>query len=232
MASGNDVALAAAFDGYKTAVAYVGDIDALVPVIGELEPMLRRQHDLLRLPWVSFESAFPALAAGDWPTALARIEDSLVIARQIGSMAHASWHLATVGGIARLQGRLDDALAIGREALAASAPHAWAPPVAAAELGITLLEAGARDEAIALLERTLSAVGKDGAESSRLRCLAPRPTQRTRPGNEKAWSNPLRRSPSPCHRSADHVLYCNGPTFSRTARIFRNTGRPRSALRS
>ena len=172
-ASGNEVALAAAFDGYKTAVAYVGDIDALVSVIGELEPMLRRQHDLVRLHWVTFESAFPALAAGDWPAALARIEDSLVIARQIGSMAHASWHLATVGGIARLQGRLDDALAIGREALDASDLHAWVPPVAGAELGITLLEAGARDEAIALLEHTLSAVGKDGAEGSRLRCLAP-----------------------------------------------------------
>jgi len=113
-ASGNEVALAAAFDGYKTAVAYVGDIDALVPVLEELEPMLRRQGDLLRLHWTTFESAFPALAARDWPAALARIEDCLVIARQIGTMAHASWHLATVGGIARLQGRLDDALAIGR----------------------------------------------------------------------------------------------------------------------
>jgi len=172
-ASGNEVALAAAFDGCKTAVAYLGDIDALVPVIGELEPMLRRQHDLVRLHWATFESAFPALAAGDWPAALARIEDSLVITRQIGSMAHASWHLATVGGIARLQGRLDDALAIGREALDASALHAWVPPVAGAELGITLLEAGATDEAIALLEHTLSAIGKDAAEGSRLRCLAP-----------------------------------------------------------
>ena len=37
-------ALAAAFDGYKSAVAYVGEIDALVPVIEELEPMLRRQR--------------------------------------------------------------------------------------------------------------------------------------------------------------------------------------------
>ena len=172
-ASGNEQALAAALDGYKSAVAYVGDIGMLVPVIEELEPMLRRQGDLLRLHWTTFESAFPALAAGDWPAALARIEDSLVIARQIGSMAHASWHLAIVGGIARLQGRLDDALAIGREALDASALHAWAPPVAGAELGITLLEAGARDEAIALLEGTLARADQDGAEASRLRCLAP-----------------------------------------------------------
>jgi DNA-binding SARP family transcriptional activator len=172
-ASGSEVALAAAFDGYKTAVAYVGDIDALVPVIEELEPMLRRQGDLLRLHWTTFESAFPALAAGDWPAALARIEDSLVIARQIGTMAHASWHLATVGGIARLQGRLDDALAIGREALEASALHAWSLPVAGAELGITLLEAGERDEAIAVLEGTLATADQDGAEARRLRCLAP-----------------------------------------------------------
>jgi hypothetical protein len=56
-ASGNEVALAAAFDGYKTAVAYVGDIDALVPVIEELKPMLRRQGDLLRLHWTTFDGA-------------------------------------------------------------------------------------------------------------------------------------------------------------------------------
>jgi tetratricopeptide (TPR) repeat protein len=174
-ASGNEQALAAAFDGYKSAVAYVGEIDALVPVIEELEPMLRRHGDLLRLHWTTFESAFPALAAGDWPAALARIQESLAIGRRIGSMAHASWHLAIAGGVARLQGRLEDALATGREAVAAteSAPHTWSTAVAGAELGTTLLETGARDEAIALLERTMSIVGQDGAEASRLRCLAP-----------------------------------------------------------
>jgi len=173
--SGNERALAAAFDGYKSAVAYVGEIDALVPVLEELEPMLRRQGDLLRLHWTIFESAFPALAAGDWPAALARLEESQVIGRRIGSMAHASWHLAIAGGVARLQGRLSDALATGREAVAATeaAPHTWSIAVAGAELGTTLLEAGARDEAIALLERTMSTVDQDGAEASRLRCLAP-----------------------------------------------------------
>jgi tetratricopeptide (TPR) repeat protein len=137
--------------------------------------MLRRHGDLLRLHWTIFESAFPALAAGDWSLALARIQESQVIGRRIGSMAHASWHLAIAGGVARLQGRLDDAMATGREAVAASesAPHTWSTAVAGAELGITLLETGARDEAIALLERTLSTVGQDGAEASHLRCLAP-----------------------------------------------------------
>jgi len=172
-ASGSERALAVALDGYKSAVAYVGDISVLVPVLGELEPMVRRQGDLLRLQWTTFESAFPALAAGDWPAALARIEDSLVIARQIGNLAHASWHLAIAGGIARLQGQLDDALAIGREALDASALHAWGKPVAGAELAITLLEAGARNEAIAVLEGALAIADQDGAEASRLRCLAP-----------------------------------------------------------
>jgi tetratricopeptide (TPR) repeat protein len=150
-------------------------IDAPVPVLEELEPMLRRQGDLPRLAWTIFESAFPALAAGDWPAALARLEESQVIGRRIGSMAHASWHLAIAGGVARLQGRLDDALATGREAVAATeaAPHTWSIAVAGAELGTTLVEAGARDEAIALLERTMSTVDQDGAEASRLRCLAP-----------------------------------------------------------
>jgi tetratricopeptide (TPR) repeat protein len=173
--SGSERALAAALDGYKAAVAYVGEIGELTPVIAELEPMLRRQGDLLRLQWTIFESAFPALAAGDWAAALARIQESQDISRRTGSRAHASWHLAIAGGIARLQGRLHEALATGREALAAteSEPHTWSTAVAGAELGTTLLESGARDEAVAVLERTLSAADQDGAEASRLRCLAP-----------------------------------------------------------
>jgi DNA-binding SARP family transcriptional activator len=173
-ASGSEEALIAALDGYKAAVAYAGDFAAFGAVREELEPMLRRRGDLVRLNWTLFESSFPAIAAGDWDAATALIGEALAVARRTGTMAHASWHLATGGALARLQGDLDGALRTGREALAASEaePHAWTMGIAAAELGTSLLESGARDEAVALAGRALADLPADGSESRRLRCLA------------------------------------------------------------
>jgi DNA-binding SARP family transcriptional activator len=174
-ASGDDEALAVALDGQKASVAYLGEIEALRSVIEELEPLLRRLGDLRRLPWTLFESAFPALAAGDWPAAVACIEASLDVSRRSGSMSHAAWHVAILGAIARLQGRYGEAVTIGRRAVAVSteAPHAWSAAVTGAELGTTLLEMGAPGEAEAVLVRTRVVVSRGGGEAALLRCLAP-----------------------------------------------------------
>jgi DNA-binding SARP family transcriptional activator len=174
-ASGDEEALALALDGYKAAVAYVGDINKLVPVLDELEPLLRRRRDLRLLSWTQFESAFPAIAAGDWAVASARIEESLATGRRVGSMAHGAWHIAIGGALARLQGHQVEALRRGREAVATgeTEPHAWTIAVAAAELATTLLEAGERAEATILLERALTAGPEQETEAGRLRCLAP-----------------------------------------------------------
>jgi hypothetical protein len=91
-------------------------------------------------------------------------------------MSHAAWHVAISGAVARLQGRYDEAVSIGRDAVAMTqqAPHSWAAAVAGAELGTTLLEMGDADEAIAVLARTrIVAASQSGAEASLLRCLAP-----------------------------------------------------------
>jgi DNA-binding SARP family transcriptional activator/tetratricopeptide (TPR) repeat protein len=174
-ASGDEEALVAALDGQKTPLAYLGEIAPLAPVMDELEPLVRRLGDLYRLHWVLFESAFPALAAGDWPGAIARIESALDAHRRSGYGAHAGWHVSVLGAIARLQGRYDEAIGIGRRAVALSeaAPHVWTTAAAGAALGTTLLEAGAVDDAVTVLERALVAASQDGAEAIRLRCLAP-----------------------------------------------------------
>jgi DNA-binding SARP family transcriptional activator/tetratricopeptide (TPR) repeat protein len=174
-ASGDEEALALALDGYKAAIAYVGDISKLTPVLDELEPLLRRRGDLRLLSWTQFESAFPAIAAGDWAAASARIEESLATGRRVGSMAHAAWHMAISGALARLQGHQVEALRRGRAAVATgeTEPHAWTIAVAVAELATTLLEAGERAEATTLLERALTAGPEQETEAGRLRCLAP-----------------------------------------------------------
>ncbi len=174
-ASGDDKALAAALDGRKTSLAYIGEIDELIPVLDELEPLLRRLGDLFRLHWAVFESGLTAVAAGDWLTAKIRFEEALAINRRSGFPAFASWHVAHLGWLARLQGNYDDAHTLGRRAIAMDEemPHAWCGAMGAALLGTTMLESGETADAIALFERGSRLVEQDGAESYRLRCLAP-----------------------------------------------------------
>ena len=173
-ASGDDKALAAALDGRKTSLAYVGEIAELVPVLDELEPLLRRLGDLFRLHWTVFEAGLPAVAAGNWAAAKRRFEEALAINRRSGFPVFASWHVAHLGWLARLQGNYDDARALGRRAIEMDEemPHAWCGAICAALLGTTVLETGETAEAIALFERGRRFAEQDGAESYRLRCLA------------------------------------------------------------
>jgi DNA-binding SARP family transcriptional activator/tetratricopeptide (TPR) repeat protein len=174
-ASRNEEALIAALDGQKTSLAYIGEIGPLAPVLDELEPLVRRLGDLYRLHWVLFESSFAALAAGNWTVAIAGIESALEVHRRSGYRAHGAWHVAVLGAVARLRGRYDEAVAIGRRAVALSeqAPHVWTAAATGAALGTTLLETGAVDEAVAVLETARAAASQDGAEAILLRCLAP-----------------------------------------------------------
>ena len=144
-------------------------------MLDELEPLVRRLGDLYRLHWVLFESSFAALAAGNWTVAIAGIESALEVHRRSGYRAHGAWHVAVLGAVARLRGRYDEAVVIGRRAVALSeqAPHVWTAAATGAALGTTLLETGAVDEAVAVLETARAAASQDGAEAILLRCLAP-----------------------------------------------------------
>ncbi|MGD9986695.1 ATP-binding protein [Pseudonocardia sp.] len=174
-AAASEAALAAALDGRKNALTYLGRFAELGPVLAELEPMLRRCGDLELLQWCVFESAFPAAARADWSTATRRIDDALTINRRSGHPVHESWFVAHLGWIARLRGDVAGALHHGRRAveLAGSLSHRWFVSDAGAVLGATLLEAGERAEAVEVLDRALQRVGSNGAEAHLLRCLGP-----------------------------------------------------------
>jgi DNA-binding SARP family transcriptional activator/tetratricopeptide (TPR) repeat protein len=174
-ASGEDDALAAALDGRKTSLAYLGEVADLRAVLGELEPLLRRRGDHLRLHWALFESGFVPLAAGDSAAAANCFERALEANRRSGIAAFIGWHTAHLGWLARLQGRYADAIALGRQSVALSeqTPHAWCAAMSAAMLGTTLLEVGARAESVELLDRGRRLAERDGAEAYLLHCLGP-----------------------------------------------------------
>jgi tetratricopeptide (TPR) repeat protein len=175
-ASGEPRVLAIALDGLKTAYAYLGEIEQLRPVLDELEPLLRRDGDLWRLPWVVAEGAFPAMAAGRWDEAIARMQEALALNRRSGYVAYEGWFIGTLGWLHRLDGDLETALQYARRALELTegSTHSWWRAAACAQAATTMLAAsGDPDEAIALLEEGRALAERGKAESYLLQCLAP-----------------------------------------------------------
>jgi DNA-binding SARP family transcriptional activator/tetratricopeptide (TPR) repeat protein len=175
-AAHSDRALAHGLDALKNVYAYLGETDPLARTVDRLRPLLSPLGDLEYLPWVVFEGAFPALAAADWEEAERRIDEAVALSRSEGIVSYACcWFVAHLGWVARLQGRLDDAVAHGWAAveLVPDAGPSWFGPAAHTLLAATLLERDERDVAISLVEEALRHAGPEGAESYHLRCLAP-----------------------------------------------------------
>jgi len=174
-AAADDRALATGLDGLKIACLNVGDARGLAAVLDELKPLLRRLNDLVRLQWAEFESAFLFIASADWDQAIAAMQTAIQINRRGGYPTYASWYTMHLGWVARLRGRDEEALRLGRDALEAVGrhEHLWGEAGACALLGTTVLLTGDRTEAIELFERGLAAAQTGGGEASLLRCAAP-----------------------------------------------------------
>jgi tetratricopeptide (TPR) repeat protein len=174
-AASDEHALAAGLDGLKNVHAYLGHTDVLATVLDELDPLLRRQGDLYLLQTAVFESAFVPMAAGDWDQAIAATEEAIEINRRSGWPHWAASYFAYLGWLARLRGRDDQAVSLGRRALhlCQANDHPWVGALVCAELGTTLVAAGNRAEAIELFERGHATAQTAGAEAYVLRCLGP-----------------------------------------------------------
>ena len=174
-AARDEETLVVGLDGLKTAHAYLGHVVELAEVIEEMEPLARRRDDRWYLPWAVFEGSFGAIAAGRWDAARGCIHEAVEMSGHSGYPAHATWFVAHLGWVARLQGDLDGALEHGRHAveLAGRAAHSWWSPTARALLATSLLEAGEVPEARILADDAVAAAGPDAVAACRLRCLAP-----------------------------------------------------------
>ncbi len=183
--AGDDATLVVGLDGLKSAYAYLGHVEGLARVVTEMEPLVRR-HDGWYLPWVIFEGAFGAVAAGRWDEARDRVGEAVEAGARGGFPAHAAWFVAHLGWVARLAGDLDAALVHGRRAVELSGPvgHPWWSPTARALLATTLLAAGRTVEARRVADEAVAAAGPDAVPAIRLRCLAPLAEATAVPGGD------------------------------------------------
>jgi len=174
-AGADEQALTDGLDGLKTACLSLGDTRALAEVLAELTPMLRRRGDLFLLQWAEFEGAFLAVAAADWDRATAAIETAIELNRASGYPHCTAWYMTHLGWLARLRGRNDEAIAVGRRAvdLCEQHEHHWWQAATRAMLGDTLLVSGDRAGAVTLYEEGLAAARRSGMEAYLLRCAAP-----------------------------------------------------------
>ena len=174
-AAADDHALASGLDGLKIAYLSLGDVGALTGVLAELIPLLRRLGDPFLLQWAQFESAFPAIAVANWTAAASAMESAVEINAKTGYPQCAAWYLAHQGWLARLRGRIEEAIRLGRQALERTKQHevTWWQAAACTMLGDTVLLTGDRAWAIELFERGVAAARQAGVEAYLLRCAAP-----------------------------------------------------------
>jgi tetratricopeptide (TPR) repeat protein len=171
----DDHALASGLDGLKTVYLSLGDIGALSGVLAELIPLLRRLKDPYLIQWAEFDKAFPAIAAADWTAAAVAMKSAVEINGTAGYPHTTAWYVAHQGWLARLCGRMEEAIRLGHQAVELTEQHevTWWQATACAMLGDTVLLAGDRAGAIALFERGLAAARQAGVEGYLLRCAAP-----------------------------------------------------------
>ena len=174
-AAADDQALAQGLDGLKITYLSLGDTRALADVLAELVPLLRRRGELFLLPWAEFEGAFLFVAAADLDQAVSAIERAMELTHQGGYPHQVAWFVAHLGWIARLRGRDEEAMTLGRRAvdLSEQHEHGWWQAATRAMLGDTLLLRGDHTGAVTLYEQGLAAARKSGMEAYLLRCAAP-----------------------------------------------------------
>ena len=127
------------------------------------------------MQWAEFDNAFLAIAAADWTAAAAAMKSAIEVNGTAGYPHTTAWYVAHQGWLARLRGRMEEAIRLGHQAVELTEQHevTWWQAAACAMLGDTVLLAGDRAEAIALFERGLAAARQAGVEGYLLRCAAP-----------------------------------------------------------
>jgi len=166
-------AAATAMDALKQVALETGDVETLERLAERLAEIHRRNDDLWMLQFAVFEVAYADLERIRLDRAVAGLEESLSINRQIGDVGNEPLYVAMLGRAHRARGEYADALELGRQAfvLARELEHGEWTAWTAAWLGSTLLELGAFGEAAALLDKGAEAADRSASDLHLVRCL-------------------------------------------------------------
>jgi tetratricopeptide (TPR) repeat protein len=188
-ASGDERLVAVALDSLKLVALLLGRIAEVERYGDELRRMYARRNDRWLEQFVDLETAFASIAACRFDDARERLERALATNRELHDDGNEPLIVGTFSPYHRCRGDLDQAVGIGRRAfvLARERRHAEWIASTASQLGGTLLQAGARDEAVEVLREGAEAAARSGAEMHDLRCagLLVRAFARRGPGGDR-----------------------------------------------
>ncbi|MDX6637440.1 MAG: hypothetical protein QOJ01_951, partial [Solirubrobacterales bacterium] len=163
-----------ALDALKLVALQLGDLERLEKLTSRLiRTLAADQGDRsFYLHWVLLEAAFVPLGAGRWEEAIDLLDEALDLARRGGTKMHEPLFLDALCWTYRSRGDYERAVEQGRLAselayeVGSNEWAAWAD----ATLGWALLEAGAEEEAAAVLERGMRAALEGGVPAPVARC--------------------------------------------------------------
>ena len=187
-ATGDDLLRATALDALKPVALMLGRLDDVERFGDELRPLYARRNDRWLQQFVDLETAFVSIVRCRFEEARDRLDRSLAANRELHDDGNEPLHLGTFSHYHRCRGDLDAAVETGRRAflLARERSHQEWTAFAASQLGGTLLQLGAPEEAVEVLRTGADAAERSGADLHALRCvgLLARALARTAPGED------------------------------------------------
>jgi tetratricopeptide (TPR) repeat protein len=186
-ATGEERLLAVALDALKLVALLLGRIADVERYGEELRGMYARRNDRWLEQFVDLETAYASIAGCRFEEARRRLERGLRTNRELHDDGNEPLFVGTFCPYHRCRGELDEAVGIGRRALVLARERGHAEWIAstASQLGATLLQAGARGEAVEVLREGVDAAERSGADMHDLRCagLLVRALARRKPGS-------------------------------------------------
>ena len=171
-ASGDERLLAVALDALKLVALLLGRLADVERYGDELRRMYARRNDRWLEQFVDLETAYASIAGCRFDEARRRLDRALTTNRELHDDGNEPLIIGTFAPYHRCRGELDAAIGIGRRALVLARERGHAEWIAstASQLGATLLQAGAGDEAVEVLREGVDAAERSGADMHDLRC--------------------------------------------------------------
>ena len=171
-ATGDERLVAVALDALKPVVLLLGRMADLERYGDQLRRMYSERNDRWLEQFVDLETAYASIAACRFDEARDRLDRALTANRELRDDGNEPLIVGTFCPYHRCRGALDEAVETGRRALVIARERGHAEWIAstATQLGGTLLQAGARAEAVEVLREGTEAAERSGADMHDLRC--------------------------------------------------------------